>query len=83
MRLIGICLYCLVATTVCAQVIYQDKCPNGICQSVTIRTEPGKVEIIPEPVTEDKEIKLTTCVETDEGCVPSRHFITTITEPVS
>jgi hypothetical protein len=79
MRLIGICLYCLVATTVWAQVVYHDKCPNGICKTApTVE----RVKVV-EPKTEDKEIKLTTCVETDEGCVPSRHFITTITEPVS
>ena len=68
-----------------AQVIYGDtpeQRETGVYKSVyIIRTYPdAPAEVVKEQPTSDGEITVTTCVETDNGCEPSRHFITTITE---
>jgi hypothetical protein len=68
-----------------AQVIYgptPEQRETGVYKSVyIIRTYPdAPAEVVKEQPTSDGEITVTTCVETDNGCEPSRHFITTITE---
>jgi len=69
-----------------AQVIYNDtpeQKRTGVYQSVwVIKTQmDGPTEIIKEKVTQDEDIKITTCVENEDGsCTPSRHFITTIVD---
>jgi hypothetical protein len=88
MKLLLSSLILLFATSAHAQVIYNgtdEQRATGIYKSVWVmKTFPDSpVEITLEKPTEDKDIKITTCVETENGCEPSRYFITTITESES
>jgi hypothetical protein len=75
----------LLLTTPCfAQVIGHgspEQRKSGIYETVWIITEPGRPPVVKvEKPTENGGVKVTTCVETENGCEPSRYFITTITD---
>jgi hypothetical protein len=73
-------VFILIATPCFAEVVYQSKCPNEICQStIVIRTDAESGTASIKEVIEDKDVEVTSCVEYNDGdCVQSEYFKVTV-----
>lgn len=80
--LLAILSMSLTTTNSFGQVVYQSKCPDGICKStIVIRTDAETGWVDKKEVTEDKDVEATSCVEYNDGeCAPSEYFKVTITD---
>jgi hypothetical protein len=75
-------LFMLISSPCFGEVVYQSKCPDGICKStIVIRTDAETGFVEKKEVPEDKDVEVASCVEYNDGeCQPSEYFKVTITD---